>query len=150
MFFLANVHCWRQLIKNKLVGQYLCGRVAQWSNVILDSPGLCHGPAVDTFPKARKHSPGDRSVVASQQEALLFLTPVSLTHHVGTGAWVPASCCFLAFEEDQLWVVGKLINPHASFPAFPGYWSDTPWMPGSVPHPRKRQVHTMDTISWSL
>lgn len=50
IFFLANVHCWRQLIKNKLAGQYLCGRIAQWSNIILDNPGPCHGPAADTFP----------------------------------------------------------------------------------------------------
>ena len=88
-----------------------------------DNSGPCPGPAVDTnVPKGKETlSPGDGSVVASQQEALLFLAAAALTHHVGARARVTPTCSFPSFEDGQLRMVGELINPRSSFPSFHGY-----------------------------
>lgn len=146
MFFLINIHYWRQLIKNKLIGQYLCGRAAQWSNVILDNSGPCHGPAIEALPKARKHSPQVMGLwFTSQQDALLFLAAASLTQQVGTCAWAISRCSFPPFWDCQRLVVGKLINPHPSFHSFHGFIRHL-LSPGSVLHPGNREVNT---TSWS-
>lgn len=86
-------------------------------------------------------SPGDGSVVASQQGALLFLAAAALTHHVGARARVTPTCSFPSFEDGQLRMVGELINPRSSSPSFHGYLLGTS-SAGSVLHPRDGEVNT--------